>query len=1011
MKRETDRIFIDNTANNIDDNLNYSEIDYNMNLAYHFRKKADPSLDFTFKGKNIADFDKLLFHLNEAGDKEFIKKLLSTYLWIKNKSELSDICAVINDYDYIDLENKSNYHLKLIKNTLILSEHILKENIKSLATELWGRLKNIENSKIKELLCDVNNLTTLPWFKPHFSMNSPEGPLKFTLSGHKKPVHSVAFSDDGKYIISGAADSTIRIWDCKKRGEVKKLEGHSRAVSTVNFSHNGMYIVSASKYYPDNSIRVWKNKIEIANLERISKLVTNVSISPNGEYIAGGMDDNTIKIFDWKDETVFKKLEGHSDAVKFVAFSPDSKYIASVSKDHTLRLWDWREEKEIDILGRYCLNAEALDFSPNGKYLASASPSSDKVEIFNLNEENEIKTIKSYGINSLSFSPCGKYIALDEYDGDISLWDWKMQEKIATLEGHIAKILSLAFSPDGDHIVSGSNDGTIKLWDLRSQEKLGRMRNNSLITSLAFSPSGEQLASSSQEDSDITIWHAKEKDISELKGHRNSVSSVAFSPDGKFILSGSRDKSIILWDLKREKSIKKLSGHEGSVNSVGFSLDGEYMISSSLDKTVRVWDWKKQIAKLKRHHGIVKKACFSPDANYIVSALADTLRVWDSRNFEKITLSKPSTLFLSGVMDMSFSPDGKYLVSGSKTIWDNCVAVWNWETGNLVNILDYNENIGNCVSFSPNGRYVLSGSEDKTICLWDWEEKNDMGELLNIKDLSDSMDLTRTLNFSKSQDLRKPIVLLNTEEEITTSIFSNNGRQIAVGGKSGYISVYDIENLDTGLAIVSPYWTIRNDLNIRCSYCTGTFDILNESLGNIIECPYCNEDLKVNNFIVGDKKPLKSVILREYGGVSEIVANTKRFKTDMDYTRLSMVKYFKRNLERSYDTKASLKCEKVKLSDLQPTEAEVFADELKVRDYELKWGLTEPIYVIKTGGRYVLAEGHHRVLVAISLGINKLDSYIIEVNKDIKLEMEKEADKEGIYGFEDIKLSDEGYWA
>ena len=111
---------------------------------------------------------------------------------------MSDIQNTISDYNYIDIENADNYHVILIKNTLIMSSHVLKDNIKdNLPVQLWGRLKEIENPKIREIIIEIDKFTDYPWLKPRHYMHSPESALKITLTGHTSYVNCVCFSPDG----------------------------------------------------------------------------------------------------------------------------------------------------------------------------------------------------------------------------------------------------------------------------------------------------------------------------------------------------------------------------------------------------------------------------------------------------------------------------------------------------------------------------------------------------------------------------------------------------------------------------------------------------------------------------------------------------------------------------------------------------------------------------------------------------------------------------------------------
>ena len=74
------------------------------------------------------------------------------------------------------------------------------------------------------------------------------------MKGHKDCVKSVAFSPDGKQIVSGSRDQTVRVWDASTGNNLKVLESHTDSVTSVAFSPNGKQIVSGSY---DKSVRVW----------------------------------------------------------------------------------------------------------------------------------------------------------------------------------------------------------------------------------------------------------------------------------------------------------------------------------------------------------------------------------------------------------------------------------------------------------------------------------------------------------------------------------------------------------------------------------------------------------------------------------------------------------------------------------------------------------------------------------------------------------------------------------
>lgn len=141
--------------------------------------------------------------------------------------------------------------------------------------------------------------------------------------------------------------------------------------------------------------------------------------------------------------------------------------------------------------------------------------------------------------------------------------------------------------------------------------------------------------------------------------------------------------------------------------------------------------------------------------------------------------------------------------------------------------------------------------------------------------------------------------------------------------------------------------------------------------------------------------------------VKGIMTNTDIVRSHIERSTPTKVNAFKETMEKLYDIETTLTREQVPVEKIRPTQDRVYADELQGRTYELEKGLAEPTIVVKSGGRYILVDGHHRAVASVKLGLDKIDSYVVDFHKDIKLGMEKTAEKQGLNSFNDITIIDD----
>ena len=175
---------------------------------------------------------------------------------------------------------------------------------------------------------------------PDFTNVLLGGTLLMTLNMNSS-VQAVAVSPDGKHIVSGSYDSSVRVWDALTGSELKELKGHTDKVRSVAFSPDGKHIVSGSS---DKSVRVWDalTGSELKELKGHTNQVRSVAFSPDGKHIVSGSSDKSVWVWDASMGSKLKELKRHTDLVTSVAFSPNGKYIVSGSYDNSVLVWDSR---------------------------------------------------------------------------------------------------------------------------------------------------------------------------------------------------------------------------------------------------------------------------------------------------------------------------------------------------------------------------------------------------------------------------------------------------------------------------------------------------------------------------------------------------------------------------------------------------------------------------------------------------------------------------------------------
>jgi WD40 repeat protein len=613
---------------------------------------------------------------------------------------------------------------------------------------------------------------------------------------HPYPVWTVAFSPDGKRILTGSGppdrfEGEARMWDARTGQLLHRLR-HPMPVDRVAFSPDGgrfltvgPIVVGLGKTSDGNLIAQLPHPVPDRPLEHVDPKMT-AAFSPDGKLIATGGQDGTVRLWDAVTGESRGKPFRASSPVLALAFSPNSQTFVTGTFDGRAQLWDVATGKPHGPVLQHRGPVKAVAFSHDGSMVATGG--------------TVMQVAKAIGLHRVD-------------GGEARLWAAATGEPLGPPLQHPGPVWSVAFSRRDSLLVTGAEDSHLRLFLTATGAPVGKpLAHTGLVRCVVISSDGSLAlaASSGGGPQTAKLWLLPdERSLARLLLQPGNLRCLAFSPRGRALLTGTDDRTARLWDLSTGGLTAPALCHgpvvlpdrtkadPNQIVAVGFSSNGHLMLTASEDGSVRFWDrtnrlrWQFQTATwissiawgpddrtmlVCDHDGLARIwdaatarcldpplgaqgwpggiAAISPDGTTLLTANANGAWLWDRQTHRRLH-HWPRSPNLAFAL---FYPDGKKVLAvagGSAHIWDV-------STGQVTGAPAFRlqDGIGKA-AFSPDGRCILITGTDEVGRLWDVETGQVIGPRLSAAG-------ARPVSFDAA------------------------GRLLAVGGPEGRVTVWPV---------------------------------------------------------------------------------------------------------------------------------------------------------------------------------------------------------------------------
>jgi serine/threonine-protein kinase len=408
-------------------------------------------------------------------------------------------------------------------------------------------------------------------------------------------VTCLAFSADGKLLITGSNDKTVRVWDGSTGEALGGFdEAHDGAVTAVAVTRDGKYVLSASD---DATVRVW----DLATRKRVGLYkghttpVRAVAVTPDGKYAfsaAGASDtgqsaDRDVRMWEVKtaSDAAGRPFTGHDGRISQLSVSRDGKRLLGAGSSKNAWVWELADPDRPRALGVNTPSAGVgAAFLPDGRVATCGA--GGVVQVWEVPEGHDKpprplflspEALASGGTPALACYPDNRRVAFIA-GNTVRVWDIDKVEEWHAPRGHQAAVTHLALG-GGRWLLSAGADRQMRLWDLETGQQQGDawgIPSNQNFSAVAVSPDGK-IAYSATGTETVKVWETKPphrplRDFTAPKGF--AFGPIALSPDATRLLTA--DKQLWLWDPNSPEPVRRFDGPPTAVRQLGYLADEDH---------------------------------------------------------------------------------------------------------------------------------------------------------------------------------------------------------------------------------------------------------------------------------------------------------------------------------------------------------------------------------------------------------------------------------------------------